>query len=94
MARTLLGAGATVDALDRSQCTALHWVGFRGDNRRLAKLLLEAGADPKAADADGVLPVHVAVFLNHLETAEVLQKWVGSNELIRVRSCCGRIRIK
>ncbi|CAB0034736.1 unnamed protein product [Trichogramma brassicae] len=46
---------------DESRNTALHMVlrCGRSDNRRMAELLLRAGADPNLANAKGATPLHV-----------------------------------
>jgi uncharacterized protein len=59
-ARTLLDAGAALDARDNRGATALQRAvaePLHGDNRALAVLLLERGADPNAADPNGVHPL-------------------------------------
>src|SRR5262245_6086599 len=54
----LLDAGANV-ATRVGGATALHWA-VRADSLDTVKLLLDAGADPRAADIDGVPPLYLA----------------------------------
>ncbi len=80
--RTLLAAGADVDAPRGDGMTALHWAARHGDVR-VAGLLLAAGADPEAVTRLGRhTPLHVAsraghgplvaVLLEHRANAEAL----------------------
>ena len=57
--RTLLDAGADVDAREGDGSTALHWASYR-DNREIAALLIRAGADVDAANDLGVTPLWAA----------------------------------
>jgi ankyrin repeat protein len=50
--RALLDAGAALEAVDRAGHTPLIHAAWKGDTD-LARLLLEAGADPAARDSDG-----------------------------------------
>ncbi len=58
--RSLLGAGANVNARDKDQRTPLHdAVSYgRGDTAALVKLFLDAGADVNAQDAKEFTPLH------------------------------------
>ncbi len=58
--RELLDAGAEVNAPRGDGMTALHWAAVHG-NAEIARLLLEAGAEPEAATRLGAhRPLHVA----------------------------------
>jgi len=59
-AEVLLAAGADVNARDARGRTALHAAAAQGYTD-VAKFLVEHGADLKAADNDGVLPVDAAL---------------------------------
>ena len=59
-AQVLLDAGANVNARDTRGRTALHAAAAQGYTD-VAKFLVEHGADLKAADNDGVLPVDAAL---------------------------------
>ena len=48
-----------LDAVDYVECTALHVAAALGDEP-LATRLLKAGASPRAADAEGLTPLHLA----------------------------------
>jgi ankyrin repeat protein len=52
-------AAAAVNARDNQQHTPLWLAAWNGDLRMLS-ILLEAGADPSAAAADGTCPLHLA----------------------------------
>ena len=59
--RTLHSAGADVNQQASSGCTALHYaVVAAADPPAVAAYLLAAGADDTIADAQGMLPLHVA----------------------------------
>lgn len=57
--RTLLDAGAPVNAPHRGGGTPLHTAAFTGDVA-VARMLLERGADPTARTDDGKTPLDVA----------------------------------
>jgi ankyrin repeat protein len=59
-AQVLLDAGAGVNARDSRGRTALHAAAAQGYTE-VAKYLVEHGADLKAADNDGMLPVDAAL---------------------------------
>jgi uncharacterized protein len=85
-AQILLGAGADVNARDTRGRTALHAAAAQGYTD-VAKLLVEHGADLKAADNDGVLPAEAALGklrggrgpgAVHSETAKALTELAGA----------------
>jgi ankyrin len=51
--------------------TRLHALARKGDERRVTKLL-KVGADPNAADTDGVTPLHLASFMGHESVVRLL----------------------
>ena len=51
--RALIAKKADVNAPQNDGATALHWAAFRG-NLELAEILIRAGANPKAANREGV----------------------------------------
>lgn len=59
LVRTLLDAGADVNAAQADGMTALHWAVYR-DDAEAAALLVRAGADVNAANAYGVPPLSLA----------------------------------
>ena len=70
--RTLLAAGADVDAPRGDGMTALHWAARHGD-LPTARRLLAAGADPEAATRLGRhTPLHVASRAGHAPVVAVL----------------------
>lgn len=52
-------SGCVLDALDDSGMSALHWATLRGDCQ-IARMLLEAGANPNVMSKDGASPCWVA----------------------------------
>ncbi len=58
--RTLLENGASVDAINRNQHTALHLAAEAGGTKDV-DTLLEGGADPNRLDSVGHSPLHKAV---------------------------------
>ena len=59
IARILIEAGATVDALNSDNQSPLHASASVG-NRGLVEVLLAAGANPNLKDKDGKTPLHLA----------------------------------
>ena len=49
---------------DSEGCTALHWAADKG-YREIASLLIDAGADIRAKDVDGLTPLDYAVMSDH-----------------------------
>ena len=55
----LLAQRVHLEAVDHVECTALHCAAALGDDA-LAVRLLKAGASPRARDAEGLTPLHLA----------------------------------
>ncbi|MCH8149432.1 MAG: ankyrin repeat domain-containing protein [Planctomycetes bacterium] len=74
-AKTLLGAGASIQGTFRRDWQMLHAVAFFGEpgeitpkrRKAMAALLIEHGADPSAANEDGTTPLHMAVMKARME---------------------------
>lgn len=58
---------------DENGLTPLH-IASRGDAINIVKLLLEAGADPKAKDPRKNTPLHSACYFGNIKTAGLLVK--------------------
>ncbi|HEY9182173.1 MAG TPA: ankyrin repeat domain-containing protein [Gammaproteobacteria bacterium] len=58
--RTFLARRADVNALGAYDTPALHWV-VRLQDRVIAGLLLDAGADPNLPNPHGIVPLHLAI---------------------------------
>ena len=71
VARALLEAGASMDAVDKQGRTPLHWAAVRG-HAVVARALLEAGASVDAVDKEGDTPLHLAADLGHAEVSTAL----------------------
>ena len=54
MVKTLLDAGADLNARDESGWTPLHWAVWLSETPAVVKTLLDAGADPNARTKDGL----------------------------------------
>ena len=65
------GVHATVDAVDRSQRTVVHYSVLHGNIEILA-LLLRVGADAGTRDRTGITPIHLAAFLGHDDMVQLL----------------------
>ena len=61
--RTLLGYGASVDAVDRKGRTPLHDAARESSNAQVVQLLLDHGASPTTLDQNGETPLHQAARL-------------------------------
>lgn len=77
-AKTLLGAGASVEGTFRRDWRMLHAVAFFGEPGRfkperrkaMAVLLIENGADASGANDDGTTPLHMAALKGRMELLE------------------------
>ncbi len=58
--RTLLGYGASVDAVDRKGRTPLHDAARESSNAQVVQLLLDHGAALTTSDQNGETPLHQA----------------------------------
>ncbi|KAK6916854.1 Ankyrin repeat [Dillenia turbinata] len=72
-AQILIGAGATVDALDKNKNTALHYATGYGRKDCVA-LLLESGAAVTLQNLDGKTPIDVVKLNNQHEVLKLLEK--------------------
>lgn len=66
-------AGANIDGQTSDGRTALHLASHRGQYR-VARILVELGADVHLADADGRMALHSAAEMGHTSTARLLVK--------------------
>jgi acyl-CoA-binding protein len=66
-----------IDECDKSGQTALHLAADQG-NDECVQLLLQAGANPNAADLDGITVLQTAVIADHVSTAALLLQ-AGAN---------------
>ena len=72
MVRTLVQAGANVNAqVGVKRCTALHVAARRG-NHEIAEALLDCGADIEARDSLGETPLRRSVNCGKVEVASLL----------------------
>jgi ankyrin repeat protein len=72
-ARSLIAAGADVNAPQASGVTPLHETAFNG-YLELTRVLLEHGANPSVRDASGKTPADFAREHGHTAVAEILEK--------------------
>ena len=73
--RTLIGAGADVNASNEDDTTPLHAAALNDDVEVAAdavRALTEAGADVDAREKAGLTPLHVAAYGGHAETVRAL----------------------
>ena len=68
----LLQYGANVEGMTSWRQTALHYVAAYKNDEHLAKMLLEAGANPNSRDLDGITPLQWAVVSNSEKVVEAL----------------------
>ncbi|VDK46209.1 unnamed protein product [Cylicostephanus goldi] len=78
--RLLLEQGASVDRSDTRDRQALHYASSCSQNA-VADALLQAGADPNAADVDGMTPLLEACASGHELTTSCLLEFVSSLHL-------------
>jgi ankyrin repeat protein len=71
--RSLLAQRVPVNPPEADGTTALHWV-VRADDVELVRLVLRAGASPKAANRYGVTPLSLAAVNGNLAIVEALLK--------------------
>ena len=81
--REMLGGGAEVlsRSADNDGRTALHYVCGLG-SERLARLLLDCGADPRAGDKDGYTALHIASGYVHAKVVRALLEYGADPEQI------------
>jgi ankyrin repeat protein len=90
LVRLLLARGADVNRGNDYGWTILHQAGY-GNDRRLAQVALDAGADPtSSARGDGGTPLVVALFWGHREVAELLGE---APRNLRVAAGLGRVEL-
>lgn len=72
-AELLISLGANVRLYGRNQManTALH-AALAGRRSDIARMLIEAGADPNAVDAAGWVPLHHAAYIGDAEVVQML----------------------
>jgi len=71
----LIGQGAETGSADPEGCTALHRAAASGFTP-LVSLLVEAGADTKARNLQGLTPYDLAIIGNHPSTAAILHETI------------------
>jgi hypothetical protein len=82
MVQVLLEYGVDVNAQNSYCDTPLEFASYRpGEQTRVARLLIERGADPNARCQEGFTPLHRALFQGRTETARVLIEHGASVEL-------------
>lgn len=84
--RTLLAQGASVDARDEDEHTALHWACDAGAVE-VVRLLLHHGAAADAQNSDGSTPLHMACACEQLEVARCLLE-AGASTSVRDEDGC------
>ena len=84
--KLLLDAGANPNTvlsnMDPDMTTLLHALALCGgdDEVHMARLLLEAGAEPNAIDADGHTPLDNAMEYENPEMTALLTEWTGLDD--------------
>jgi hypothetical protein len=75
-----------LDVTDESGYTPLRWAGIRGEGE-IARLLVEAGADPNSVGADGGTPLHGAA---HHDDGEMMAALMAAGGDINAQNQWGR----
>jgi ankyrin repeat protein len=73
MAQILLRHGASVARRGVNDWTPLHWAAAHPDGVELVSMLLQAGADPRAVDNEGISPTDVARQFGHDDAIKLMQ---------------------
>ena len=80
----LLDAGANPNTvlsfMDPDMTTLLHALALCDEGVHMARLLLEAGADPNAIDAEGHTPLDNAMEYENPEMTALLKEWTGLDD--------------
>ena len=82
--KLLLDAGANPNTvlsfMDPDMTTLLHAFVLCDEGVHMARLLLEAGADPSAINAEGHTPLDYALEHENLNMAALLKEWTGLDD--------------
>lgn len=76
----LVAGGPGLDAIDGREPIFAKMYAANGNYPVLAKMLLQAGADPATKNNAGHDAMTIAVRLHHMDTAEVLDSWVAGTD--------------
>jgi len=78
--KTLITAGADVNARNNNGETPLHCAVYEGSHKKEAiKILIAAGADVNMKGNDGITPLQMAIKEDNPEIAEILRE-AGAKE--------------
>eukprot|EP00027_Filamoeba_sp_ATCC50430_P000613 CAMPEP_0168544822 /NCGR_PEP_ID=MMETSP0413-20121227/2626_1 /TAXON_ID=136452 /ORGANISM="Filamoeba nolandi, Strain NC-AS-23-1" /LENGTH=678 /DNA_ID=CAMNT_0008574871 /DNA_START=489 /DNA_END=2525 /DNA_ORIENTATION=- len=69
--KLLVEKGATIDPVDKDNCTPLHNAAFTG-KKKCIEFLLDHGSNIDHGDIDNATPLHKAVYGGHQDCAELL----------------------
>jgi len=93
LVRTLIARGANPKIAAEKGSLPLHMAAWNGDFVEIVELLLEAGADPEAHNANGQTALEVAKTLDHLERSSPWHEVFETRQLLQRNGPRGRARV-